>query len=72
MRILEKKGYFYQVLARFYLDENVSVGSLEVTGRRRGWGRRLPFYLGGGGGGSRGPLPELFKKECNLVQSGAF
>ena len=24
------------------------------------------------GGESRGPLPECFKKECNLVQSGPF
>ena len=24
------------------------------------------------GGGSRGSLPEFFKKECNFVQSGAF
>ena len=33
-----------------------------------GGGRRLPSYLEGGGG-YRGPLPEFFKNECNVVHS---
>ena len=48
-------------------------GSLEVTGGGEGGGGVCPPTWRGGGG-SRGPLPEFFKKECrpNLVQSGAF
>ena len=41
-----------------------------MTGGGEGGGGICPSTWRGGG--SRGPLPESFKKECNLVQSGAF
>ena len=62
VRILEKKGYFRQVLARRKCQRGGHLKWREEEG-----GGRLPSYLEGGG--YRGPLPEFFKNECNVVHS---
>ena len=40
-----------------------------MTGGGGGGGEAFALLLGGWGGGYRGPLPEFFKNECNVVHS---